>query len=132
MKYFSIKELTKSSKADQLNIENTPTEEAEENLIKLVENILDPLREAWGRPIRVNSGYRGSELNKAVGGSKTSQHCTGQAADISVGNPSENKKLFNLIQELNLPYDQLIDEYNYSWVHVSYGPRNRRQILHID
>lgn len=132
MKYFSIKELTKSSKADQLNIENIPTKEAEENLIKLVENILDPLREAWGRPIRVNSGYRGSELNKAVGGSKTSQHCTGQAADISVGNPSENKKLFNLIQELNLPYDQLIDEYNYSWVHVSYGPRNRRQILHID
>ena len=132
MKYFSIKELTKSSKADQLNIENTPTKEAEENLIKLVENILDPLREAWGRPIRVNSGYRGSELNKAVGGSKTSQHCTGQAADISVGNPSENKKLFNLIQDLNLPYDQLIDEYNYSWVHVSYGPRNRRQILHIN
>lgn len=132
MKYFSIKELTKSSKADQLNIDNIPTKEAEENLIKLVENILDPLREAWGRPIKVNSGYRGSELNKAVGGAKTSQHCTGQAADISVGNPSENKKLFNLIQELNLPYDQLIDEYNYSWVHVSYGPRNRRQILHID
>lgn len=132
MKYFSIKELTKSSKADQLKLDNTPTKEVEENLIKLVDNILDPLREAWGNPIKVNSGYRGAALNKAVRGAKTSQHCTGEAADITVGNPKDNKKLFNLIQELQLPYDQLIDEYNYSWVHVSYSPRNRRQILHID
>lgn len=131
MKYFTIKELCKSNTADQLGIDNTPNDQETNNLVQLIENILDPLREAWGRPIKVNSGFRGKALNAKVGGVKTSQHLTGQAADISVGNASDNKKLFNLIQELKLPYDQLIDEYNFKWVHVSYGPKNRRQVLHI-
>lgn len=131
MKYFSIEELCKSTTADQYKIKNNPTKEVAENLTALVENILDPLREAWGKSITVNSGYRCPELNTRVKGSKTSQHCNGQAADLSVGSKSENKKLFELIQKLNLPFDQLIDEYNFSWVHVSYGPRNRKQILKI-
>lgn len=131
MKYFTIKELTKSSCADQYKIDNTPPQESISNLTALVDNVLDPLREAYGRPINVTSGYRCPELNKKVNGSKTSQHVLGQAADITVGSPDNNKKLFSLIKSLKLPFDQLIDEYNYSWVHVSYGPRNRRQILHI-
>lgn len=133
MKYFTLKELTKSDSAKRSKINNTPTKQEEANLIALVENILDPLREAYGKPIIVTSGFRCERLNKLVNGSKTSQHRTGQAADIRTVEDTveENKKLFDLIQQLNLPYDQLIDEYNYDWVHVSYSPRNRKQILHI-
>ena len=133
MKYFTLHELTKSATASRKGIDNTPTEDVKGNLELLVEKILDPLREAWGAPIIVTSGYRCPKLNKAVGGAKTSQHMKGQAADIRTvsDKPADNKKLFDKIRELKLPYDQLIDEFNYNWVHVSYGPRNRRQILHI-
>ena len=131
MKYFTIKELTKSTTPEQYKIDNTPSDEEIRNLTLLVDNILDPLREALGKPITVNSGFRSKALNSKIKGSKTSQHCLGQAADIKIGGPEENKKLFDLIQKLKLPFDQLIDEYNFSWVHVSYGPKNRRQILHI-
>ena len=133
MKYFTIQELTKSATASRKGINNTPDESVKRNLNSLVDNILDPLREAWGEPIIVTSGYRCGRLNKAVGGAAKSQHMYGQAADIRTvsDKPSDNKKLFDLIRELKLPYDQLIDEYNYNWVHVSYSSRNRRQILHI-
>lgn len=133
MKYFKLNELTKSDAAKRSKINNTPNKQEENNLIALVENILDPLREAYGKPIIVTSGFRCERLNKLVNGSKTSQHRTGQAADIRTVEDTveENKKLFDLAQELNLPFDQLIDEYNFDWVHVSYSPRNRKQILHI-
>ena len=133
MKYFTLNELIKSDAARRSKINNTPNKQEENNLIALVENILDPLREAYGKPIIVTSGFRCERLNKLVNGSKTSQHRYGQAADIRTVEDTveENKKLFDLIQELNLPFDQLIDEYNFDWVHVSYSPRNRKQILHI-
>lgn len=133
MKYFTLNELIKSDSAKRSKINNTPTKQEEKNLIALINNVLDPLREAYGKPIIVTSGYRCERLNKLVNGSKTSQHLYGFAADIRTVEDTveENKKLFNLAQELNLPFDQLIDEYNYDWVHISYSPRNRRQILHI-
>ncbi len=133
MKYFTIQELTKSATASRRGINNTPDESVKRNLNLLVDNILDPLREAYGAPIIVTSGYRCGRLNKAVGGAAKSQHMYGQAADIRTvsDKPSDNKKLFDLIRELKLPYDQLIDEYGYNWVHVSYSSRHRRQILHI-
>lgn len=132
MKYFTIKELTESNTANRLHIDNTPSQEIIENLTLLVDNILDKIREAWGKPINVNSGYRCPKLNSAIGGSKTSQHMQGKAADITVGNRQANRSLFQFIQKLDLPFDQLIDEYNYKWVHISYDPnRNRKQILHL-
>lgn len=133
MKYFTLNELTKSDAAKRSKINNTPNKQEESNLIALVNYILDPLREAYGKPIIVTSGFRCERLNKLVNGSKSSQHRYGQAADIRTVEDTieENKKLFDLAQELNLPFDQLIDEYNFDWVHVSYSPRNRRQILHI-
>lgn len=133
MKYFTIKELTKSDVAKRNKINNTPTTQEEANLVALIENILDPLREAYGKPIIVTSGYRCERLNKLVKGSKTSQHRFGQAADIRTVEDTieENKKLFDLAQKLNLPFDQLIDEYNYDWIHISYSPRNRKQVLHV-
>ena len=133
MIYFTINELCKSNTAKQYKINNIPSEEVEKNLILLVENVLDPLREAWGRPIIVNSGYRSAELNSKIGGAKSSQHLTGCAVDIQTVSDSkeDNKKLFELVQSLKLPFDQLIDESNYSWIHVSYSDRHRRQILHL-
>ena len=133
MKFFTIKELTKSNEAKRNKINNVPTKQEEQNLIALVENILDPLREAYGKPIIVTSGYRCERLNKLVKGSKNSQHRYGQAADIRTveDTKEENKKLFDLIQQLNLPFDQLINEYDFDWIHVSYSSRNRRQILNI-
>ena len=132
MRNFTIQELTASATAAAKKIKNDPTPEAVENLKLLVNNVLDPLRDAYGKPIRVDSGYRSPALNAAVKGSKTSQHLKGQAADITGGSKQENKKLFELAQELNLPYCQLIDEKNFSWVHISYDKNNvKRQILHL-
>lgn len=132
MRNFTIQELTASTTAEAKKINNNPTPEAAENLKLLVDNVLDPLRDAYGKPIRVNSGYRSPALNVAVKGSKTSQHVKGQAADITAGSKAENKKLFELAQELNLPYCQLIDEKGFAWVHISYDKNNvKRQILHL-
>ena len=131
MKYFTIKELCKSSVAVQKGIDNSPTADVISNLTQLVNNILDPLREKYGKPIRVSGGYRCPALNKAVNGSKTSQHMYGLAADITVGSPQNNKKLFELIVSMNLPFDQLIDEQNYKWIHVSFSNKHRKQILHL-
>ena len=132
-KYFTINELTKSSTAQRLHIDNNPTQEVKDNLNALIDNVLDPLRELYGKPIIVNSGYRSFKLNKAIGGAKNSQHLVGQASDIrTVQNTKEsNKELFELIKNSKLPFDQLINEYDYNWVHVSYSPRNRRQVLTI-
>ena len=129
MKYFTIEEMTKSSTATAKGIDNTPSDEGVLKLQKLIEAVLDPLREWYGKPIRVNSGFRCEALNEAVGGSDTSQHRLGEAADITVGTKKGNKKLFEYIKD-NLPFDQLINESNFSWVHVSYREgRLRKQVL---
>lgn len=134
MKYFTMNELTHSATAIRKGIDNTPDNTAKANLTALVANILDPLREAYGKPIVVSSGYRCAKLNRAVGGVARSQHITGQAADIQSVSKSkaDHKKLFELAQRLRLPFDQLIDEYDYKWVHISFNTKgNRRQVLHV-
>ena len=132
MMYFSISELTYSTKTRELHIDNTPfSYEVADNLANLTENLLDPIRDAWGKPLHVNSGYRCPALNKAVGGKPTSQHLKGEAADITAGSKAENEKLFEMIKESGLVYDQLINEYNYSWIHISLkrDGENRKQIV---
>lgn len=133
MKYFTIKELTKSTTAKNKGIDNTPGPLIIKNLEALVDNILDPLREAWGQPIIVTSGYRCPTLNKAVGGKPTSQHTTGEAVDIRTVSDTreDNKALYELIKLLKLPVDQCINEYDYDWIHVSFSPRNRRSFFSI-
>ena len=106
MKFFTIAELCKSTTADRLGINNRCRQEHVTALTALVDNVLDPLRTWWGKPITVNSGYRCPELNAAVKGSKTSQHMSGQAADIDTGDRQQNKLLFEHIRK-NLPFDQL-------------------------
>lgn len=130
-KHFTLDEFIKSATATRLGIDNTPDEKALNCIQALVDNVLEPLRVHFGRPIIITSGYRCPRLNKAVGGSSTSQHAVGQAVDIrSVSDSREdNKELFDMIREMKLPFDQLINEFDYDWVHVSFGPRNRRQVL---
>ncbi len=131
MKYFTIDELCRSDKARQMGINNTPTDDIIDSLSDLVENVLDPAREKFGLPITVNSGYRCPELNKAVDGVAASQHAKGEAADLTTGSRSGNKRLFEIIRD-DLPFDQLINEHDFSWVHVSYKQgNNRKQILKI-
>lgn len=132
MKYFSFQEFERSDTAYRHGIDNTMPEAAKKNVAVLVDKVLDPLREAWGKPITVTSGYRCAALNKAVGGSATSHHCKGMAADLTTGNRVENRKIFQLIIDLGLPFTQLIDEKNFSWVHVSLDPADvKRQVLKL-
>ena len=124
-KNFTVAELSRSEAATRKGVDNTPPPEAVENLRALCEKVLQPLRDHMGKPMRVNSAYRGPEANKAVGGSKTSQHMTGEAADIEFDG-FDNKLLAQKIVDLKLPFDQLILEFykpgdpNSGWVHVSH------------
>lgn len=136
MKYFTISELCKSSLAESRNIDNHPTPSAVDNIEILINKCLDPIREEWGKPIYVNSGYRCEELNKLVKGAPTSHHLYGFAADITTRSFYENRKLFNLIlkmkREGKIQFTQLIDESNYSWIHISYWNANlKNQVLHL-
>lgn len=132
MKHFTIGELCASTTADARGIKNTPMLQETGNLKALADNVLDPLREWYGKPIYVNSGYRCPQLNRMVGGKPTSQHLKGEAADITAESKEENRKLFAYIRA-NLTFDQLIDEKNFSWVHVSFkrNGENRKQIIHL-
>jgi hypothetical protein len=131
-KYFSFGELTASATARQLGIGNTPPPPAAARLEELAARLLDPVRELWGGPLRVNSGYRSAELNAAVGGAASSQHMAGEAADITTGSRAGNRRLFRMIVVAGLEFDQLIDESGYAWLHISYrAGANRRQILHL-
>lgn len=137
-KYFSLEEMTKSQTAIRRGIDNIPSDQELENLVELVKNVLDPIREHFGKPVTVNSGYRGKKLNSAIKGSKNSQHCKGQAADIEIIGVS-NYELACWIRD-NMDFDQLILEFHNrkvpdsGWVHVSWNSpkKNRKQTLTID
>jgi hypothetical protein len=130
-KHITFKEATFSATAQRLGLKNQPTLEHLKAMITVAEKCFEPLREWYGKPLRINSFYRGKDLNKAVKGSLTSQHCKGEAIDIDAGSISENKKIHDWIKD-NLEFTQLINEYNYSWVHVSYDAKNlKKQCLII-
>ena len=128
MKYFSIKELCQSEVAKKHGIDNTPSEEAKSNMENLIVVVLDPCREKYGNPINVNSGYRSRRLNAEVGGEDTSDHLTGEAADITGGSVEENRKIFRILVE-NGKFDQLIWEKGGQWIHVSWRGDNSRHIM---
>lgn len=127
MKHFTVKELTHSDTAKARNIDNTPSVEVRENLEQLITNLLDPIREIWGKPLIVNSGYRCTQLNNAVGGVSNSNHLKGEAADITTGSKQDNLKLYEMVKASNLVFDELIDEKNGSWLHVALRKSNNRQ-----
>ena len=130
MKYFSVEELTASATALREGIDNRPSKCAYHLLHVLVDQLLDPIREAWGEPIVVSSGYRCKQLNTLVGGVKNSHHILGCAADIIAGNRADHRRLFRLIvkmqQEGRIKFTQLILEGNGRWIHISYVPGSLR------
>ena len=130
-KNFSLHEFTKSVSAIRGGIENSPTPEHIRNIQLLVKYVLQPLREALRSPIRITSGYRSEALNKLIKGSKRSQHCKGQASDIQffVDGIMDNKLIWEKVIELQLPFDQMINEFEYSWIHISYNHEHNRKSL---
>jgi len=135
-KNLSLAEVTKSTTAKRLGIDNTPDEWATENLRQIAVNVFQPVRDAFKCPIYVSSGYRGPELNRAIGGSQRSQHMEGRALDLDadVFGSCTNAQIFNWIRE-NLEFDQMVWEFgdsdNPDWVHVSfvYDGVNRKRCL---
>jgi len=133
MKYFTLNELIKSDTATKYGIKNEPNEAQKENLRQLIVQKLDPAREALGMEIIVTSGYRGDELNKRVGGSKSSQHKDGYAVDVYCADLPKLHSIF----EAQGNFDQLIKEKwstGKGWIHISFvwNGRNRNQKLIIN
>ena len=132
MKYFSISELTHSDTAVSVRIDNTPTAAAVPLMVELIDRVLDPIREHWGLPIRVTSGYRCPELNDWVGGVEDSWHMDGCAADITALGINEehrrhrNIELMSLIRTLHLtgkiPLTECYAGPDYKFIHVAYSP----------
>lgn len=134
-KNLSLAEVIRSETAKRRGISNMPTEEHIENFKKLAEKVFQPIRDHFGVPIHISSGYRSKALNTAIKGSSSSQHCKGEAIDIDMDATSiTNKQIFDFIKQ-NLEFDQLIWEFgtnsNPDWVHVSYKStgKQRKQIL---
>ena len=125
---FSYSEFERSSVADHYGITNVITSfEVRDSVKALVEEVLQPLRDAWGKPLKINSGYRCPELNRLVGGAETSQHLKGEAADVACDNPLE---LARLAKNLNLPYDQMILYPSFAHISHRLDGSQRGQILY--
>ena len=130
-KHVSTRESVYSITAQRLHIDNTPTKQHKENMVKIAEEVFEPLRMYVGGPIKINSFYRSPELNKAIGGSTKSQHCQGQAIDLDdTFGRATNAEMFEFVKE-HLDFDQMIWEFgnnnNPDWVHVSYvSPQQNR------
>ena len=125
--HLELSEVIRSESAKRNGISNMPTAEHIENFKILATKVFEPIREHFGVPIRISSGYRSLGLNKCVGGSETSQHSSGEAIDIDQDQTTiTNKQVFEYIKD-NLAFDQLINEFNYSWVHVSYKANGKQR-----
>ena len=130
-KNFALSEITHSNTAKRLGIDNEPTETHLQNMQHLVDDILQPLRDGVG-PIRISSGYRNPSLNRAIGGSRSSQHCKGQALDIQFWEMGQmnNKVIYDFILDSNIEFDQMINEFDFAWIHISLKDKgNRKQVL---
>ena len=133
-KNFTLEELCASATAKEKGIRNNPGQTDIINLCALVHNVLQPLRNWWGRPIKIGSGFRSLALNNAVGGVSNSQHMRGEAADLCIeGDLKQGREWFNWIKN-HCDFDQLIWEHNAKgsyWVHVSYRAdgKNRKQVI---
>lgn len=125
--HFTLAELTRSQAAARRGLDNTPDQSATANLLLLCVELLEPIRAALG-VVEISSGFRSSKVNVAVGGSRYSQHVAGVAADFIVRGRSV-QEVFDYLRQTDLPFDQLIDEFD-AWVHISYDAAGgRRQVL---
>ena len=130
-KNFSRAEIEHSNTAKRLGISNEMSEKHLENMQRLIDNLIQPMRDAIG-PIRISSGYRSPKLNKAIGGSSRSQHSKGEALDLQFWEKGKmnNKVIYDWVLESGIEFDQMINEFDYSWIHISLKSReNRGQVL---
>ena len=134
MKFFSIAEMTRSDTARRLGIDNTPPDSIKKNLTLFIEKVLDPIREDWGSPIIVSSGYRCPELNKAVGGANTSGHQYGYCADLQVkGGMKKIRELADFIlkwmKDHNMKWDEILFEHSggVTWLHFCWIGKDGKQ-----
>ena len=130
-KNFSLAEITRSSTAKRTGIDNAPNKEHLNNIQTLIRKVVQPLRDAIG-PVRISSGYRSPALNRAINGSNKSQHCKGEALDLQFWENGEmnNKKIYDWILSSGIDFDQMINEFDYSWIHISFKEfKNRKQVL---
>ena len=131
-KNFTLSEITKSNTAKRLGITNAPNQEHLNNMQILIRDLIQPMRDALG-PIRISSGYRSPVLNRAIGGSTKSQHCKGQAVDLQFWEKGEmcNKKVYDWVLKEGIEFGQMINEFDYAWIHISLRPdnKNRRMVL---
>ena len=134
MKYFSIEELTSSATAKRLGIDNTPSDNIKKNLTLFIEKVLDPIREDWGGPITVSSGYRCPELNNAVGGAKTSGHQYGYCADLQVKGGMKKIRefadfIFEWMKDHKMKFDELLWEHSggVTWLHFCWIGKDGKQ-----
>jgi zinc D-Ala-D-Ala carboxypeptidase len=130
-KNFALSEITHSNTAKRLGIDNEPTETHLQNMQYLVDNLIQPLRDSIG-PIRISSGYRNPSLNRAIGGSVSSQHCKGEALDIQFWQMGKmmNILIYEWILDSGLEFDQMINEFDFAWIHISLKAKdNRKQVL---
>lgn len=125
--HFVLDEFTKSGTAKRLGIDNTPTKNGIYKLTVIASH-LETIREMYGGPLFITSGYRSPELNKAIGGSTRSAHCRCEAVDIDTGCREKNKQLFEIVRNY-CEFDQLINEFDYSWIHIGFSKNMRGQIL---
>lgn len=129
--HITYEEATRSQTAIRKGIINAPNQFELKNMELVAKACFEPLRAWYGKPLKISSFFRCDALNKEIGGSKTSQHVQGKAIDIDTGSREENEKIFEYAKH-NLKYDQLINEYNFSWVHISFDlGHNRNQVLII-
>jgi len=130
-KNFVLSEITRSNTAKRLGLSNEPTKEHLENMQRLISNLIQPMRDSIG-PIRISSGYRSKALNRAIGGSTKSQHCKGQALDLQFweGGKMNNKAIYDWILDSGLEFDQMINEFDFAWIHISLKKdKNRKDVL---
>tara|TARA_R110001632_G_scaffold52475_1_gene130116 strand:- start:381 stop:851 length:471 start_codon:yes stop_codon:yes gene_type:complete len=130
-KNFVLSEITRSNTAKRLGISNEPKKEHLKNLQRIITDIIQPMRDAIG-PIRISSGYRSPSLNRAISGSNKSQHTKGQALDLQFWKEGKmcNKEVYDWVLENDVEFDQMINEFDFSWVHLSLKEsKNRKQVL---
>ncbi len=130
-KNFSRAEIEHSNTAKRLGISNEMSEKHLESMQRLIDNLIQPMRDAIG-PIRISSGYRSPKLNKAIGGSSRSQHSKGEALDLQFWEKGKmnNKVIYDWVLESGVEFDQMINEFDYSWIHISLKSKeNRSQVL---
>ena len=129
-KNFTLSELTRSGTALRKGIENSPTDKHLVDIQLMITNLIQPIRDGLG-PVRVTSGYRSPRLNRSIGGSRKSQHCKGQALDLQFWQDGRmiNEKIYDFVIKSELKFDQMINEFDFSWIHLSYNPKHNRGII---